>query len=80
MVEKRKKVMIFMEEGLKIKGEASLREGFRLMDYLNSYKHFFFPLNNVEIYNQKDELIFKTDFICINKNNILFAKEEVNEV
>lgn len=72
--------MIFVKEGLKIKGEILLREGFRLMDYLNSYKHPFFPLNNVEVYDQKDEFIFKIDFICINKNNILFAKEEANEV
>jgi len=80
MTERRKKVMIFVEEGLKIKGEIFLREGFRLMDYLNSYEHLFFPLTNVEVYNQNGEIILKTDFVCINKNNILFAKEEANEV
>ena len=49
------------------------------MDYLNSYASFF-PLTNVEIYNQNNELVLKTDFVCVNKSKILFAKEEANEV
>ena len=74
-------VIIFTRE-LKIKGTIHLPGG-RLTDFLNNKEigqaEFFIPITDAVIHNKDDnELLYKTKFLGINKNQItlIFPEDE----
>lgn len=66
---------IFFTEKFKIEGTAYIDVGFRVSDVLNAVKVSFIPLTNVSIYDWQDNLVLQQEFICLNKNSIIFAKD-----
>lgn len=75
MQKKRVYATIFTEK-FKIKACVSIKEGFRLTDYLSMSDIQFIPLTKVEVKNFDDQILLKTDYICLNKSSIIFAKTE----
>lgn len=73
---KRIGVILFLNRNIKIEGSATLGEGFRVSDYLNKEKLDFFPLTEVVVSDWDGNVILETDFLCINKHRVMFAKHK----
>ena len=75
-----KKRALFYVGNLKIVGNAYVAEGFRITDHLNRGDIRFIPLTEVVVLNERGKIIQKEDFVCINKDHILMAKDVIGEV
>ena len=70
---KRMRVILFTEN-TKIEGIISVREGFRISDYLNKEKGPFIPLNDVCVRDFSGRVQLDTNFLCVNKHKIIAVK------
>ncbi len=73
---KKVKVVLFTQN-TKIEGSLTIEEGFRVSDHLNRSRGTFIPLVNVKITDlATDKVLLETDFVCVNKNDVVIAKTE----
>lgn len=76
-MEKKKNSVIIFTDRFEVQGILSIKEGFRLTDYLNTPQIQFIPLVKVKVKDfATGEEVLKTDYICLNKDSIIFAKTE----
>lgn len=53
-----------------------MREGYRITDYFNQTGTQYVAITQAKMFDRQDNLIGECDFLCANKDNILFIKPE----
>ena len=69
------KVKLFTSN-CRIEGYLVMEEGLRLSNYLNKDSVHFIILTKVSVYDWSDKLLMSSDFLCVNKDSVIFARDE----
>ena len=72
-VEKDKVKIMVSIPGFRIEGEAHIMNGIRFSDFLNEAKVDFVPLTNVDIFDWKGDFLYRSKFIAIHKDKIIWT-------
>ncbi len=71
--------VVISTPGYKIEGILVISAGVRLSDYLNNRERPFIPVIKTKMYDWKGEFLEESDFLSINKERIIWIKENTGK-
>ncbi len=71
--------VVISTPGFKIKAVLLVPEGLRLSDYLNDNHRSFISLVEAQLFDWKGEFLESTDFLGLNKDRIIWFREDTGK-
>ena len=76
----RQDVIVILKDNVRLHGTAHLVRNQRLLDLLNIVDQPFLPLTNVKMFDEEMGQVLETDFVAVNKSEILLLTSHSVEV